>query len=232
MEDILFDSYRKYLKESHAYVKSLSKMPLVVWILLASLFLCGGGSVGFLYVSKCQILSPIMLVAEIILCIVLHFYVENYRIITSDIRVGDYSNYCKDVMQWLTLTGVVASPSNLTELRKRILETCESQEIERKRKVENVEKWVQVLIIPLLLAGFYKIIDEQQEVDALMSWLFVLICFVIFGCVMVLGIYNAVSFLRKYKLEKMRRFANDIQGIIDTQFEDGFLKKETQETKV
>ena len=49
---------------------------------------------------------------------------------------------------------------------------------------------------------------------------------------MVLGIFNAVSFLGKYKLEKMRRFANDIQGIIDTQFEDGFLKKETQETKV
>lgn len=109
MEEILFDGYRKYLKKEHSQVKTLYQMPFTVWVLLASLFLCGCGSIGFLYTSKCQFVSLIMVVAEAILCIVLHFYVETYRIRTSDIRVVDYGKYCKGLMQWLISADIVAS---------------------------------------------------------------------------------------------------------------------------
>jgi hypothetical protein len=167
---------------------------------------------------------------EIVLCIASYFYVENYQIKTSDIRVIRYKEYCGKIMTWLQSNDVETSKANLIELRNRMINAIEAKERVRKNGVEKVENWIQVLLVPLLLAVFAEIIDGQTNISMLLSSTIVLIVTIGIVCATLLNCYNMVSFFQKRKLEQMRSFADDIQGIIDTQFEDGIIRKVQLET--
>lgn len=234
MEDILFDSYRKYLKEKQpGVVKAFFGMPLGAKLLLLGITLCVGASIVLFWFTKWKLICLMVLLGlEIILCIISYFYVENYQIKTSNVRVIEYKEYCKGIVEWLKSNDIEVSKSNLTELRKRILASVESRECTRKKNIERVEKWLQTLFIPLLLAVFAKIIDGQSEVSTLIGSMIVLIVAIGGLGAVTINCYNMVSFFKKRKLEQMIRFASDLQGAIDTQFEDGLIKKVTLETKV
>lgn len=228
MEDILFDGYRKHLKATQDNVfQAFFKMPCGGKFLLTAIIVCMLASIVFLVFTKWIWVSLISLVVDIILCIVSYFYVESYQIKTSDIRVVDYKEYCAGIKKWLESSDVELTKSNLSELRKRVLASWASKENARKRGIERVEKWIQALLIPLLLAVFAEIIDGQTDVSTLISSLLILIIAIGIVCATAINFYNIVSFFQKRKLEQMRKFANDIQGVLDTQFEDGLIREIT-----
>lgn len=226
MEDILFDGYRKYLKATQDNVfRAFFKMPSGGKFFLIAIIVSMLASIAFLVFVECIWVSLISLAIDIALCIGSYFYVESYQIKTSDVRVADYKEYCAGINKWLESSEVELTKSNLTELRKRVLESWASKENSRKRGIERVEKWIQALLIPLLLAVFAEIIDGQTDVSILISSLLVLIIAIGVVCATAINFYNIVSFFQKRKLEQMRKFANDIQGVLDTQFEDGLIRK-------
>lgn len=226
MEDILFDGYRKYLKDTQDNVfKAFFNMPLGGKILLVAIILCVVASIFFLVFTKWVIVSLILLGVDIVLCIASYFFVESYQIKTSDIRVVDYKKYCSKIKEWLESNDIEVTKSTLTELENRVLKVWESKENARKKGIERVEKWIQALLIPLLLAVFAEIIDGQTDVSTLISSMLILIIAIGVVCATVINCYNLVSFFQKRKLEQMRKFANDLQGVIDTQFEDSLIKK-------
>lgn len=231
MEEILFDGYRKFLKDTQDNVfKSFLKMPFGGRFYLSNIILCVIVSIIVVGFTNWILVSVILLGVEIILCVASYFYVENYQIKTSGIRVVEYKAYCKEIMQWLKSNDIEVSRDNLYELKRRIWASWESREHARKKGIDRVEKWVQALLIPLLLAVFSEIIDGQTDVGVLVSSMLVLIVAIGIVCATVINCYNMVSFFQKRKLEQMRKFANDIQGIIDTQFEDSLIKKITVTT--
>ena len=233
MEEILFDGYRKYLKDTQDNVfRAFFKMPLGGRILLAAIILCMVASIFFLAFTKYVVISLILLGVDIVLSIVSYFYVESYQIRTSDVRVTDYKEYCAEIKEWLKSNDVEVTKSNLAELRNRVLSSWESKENARKRGIERVEKWIQALLIPLLLAIFAEIIDGQTDISILISSMLILIIAIGVVCATAINCYNIVSFFQKRKLEQMRKFANDIQGIIDTQFEDSLIRKITVNTLI
>ena len=81
-------------------VKAFFEMPLGAKLLLLGITLCVGASIFLFGFTKWQLVSLMVLLGlEIILCIVSYFYVENYQIKTSNVRVVEYKEYCKGIME-------------------------------------------------------------------------------------------------------------------------------------
>ena len=160
---------------------------------------------------------------EIIVGIVIFFYTENFQLKTIDKRFEAYRTYCADVYTWLSGTGLVVTEQNVKEILRRAEQQIERQENSRKEKRETVRHVIDVLVVPFLLAVFSLWMTGKTELEVLLTGaVAILLAVGVFG---VIGyqIYSIISFYRKHKLEQWRCFAEDLQGVIDTQLEEKML---------
>lgn len=96
MESILFDSYRKYQKEQKDnFIQAIFKLPVWVQIFLAMIVLCLVYSVLVLFVLCLRVVYGYCLAVEVLTCVALYFYTENFQIKTSDSRLFVYQEYCE-----------------------------------------------------------------------------------------------------------------------------------------
>ena len=229
MEALLFDSYRAFQKEYKGSVlKCFLKMPLLAKILfviaLVSVII-SIACIGF----RLTFLSYISIVVELLMCIILSFYVESFQIKTADTRLSRYEIYCKDVYDWLGSTGYVASAPNIAILKCRVERQIQQKETLDAKKKESIGRIITVFLIPLLLALYSLWMEENTGVNELIGAALSLIIFA--GC---LGggaymIYLVLSFYSKQRFEQLKCFAADLQGILDTQFEDKLISLSLEE---
>lgn len=221
MLTILFDSYRKYQKDNKDNgIRSIFKLPMGAKILLGGLFLCLIYSVLTLFIDSLRSVYFICLLLEFALCICLYFYTENYQIKNSDIRFSVYQDYCWKINQWLIQIGIVVTKENVTELVRRLENEIEQQEKQRTLRRERIEKWIQIIIIPILLAVFSAIISEQTDLTSLLSYAIAFLVTLSSIALIVLVFYNGFDFFRKRKLEQLKSLSSDLQGVLDCQFDD------------
>ena len=112
---------------------------------------------------------------------------------------------------------------NIQDILVRIKQQIERQENLRKTKVANIRFIAEVLLIPFLLAIFSTWITGNTDLAVLITGALALLS--VFGTLGML-VYFAdaiLSFYQKHKLEQWRCFADDLQGVIDTQFEDKII---------
>ena len=221
MLTILFDSYRKYQKENkNNVIKSIFKLPVGAKILLGGLCLCLIYSILTLFVDLFRSAYFFCLLLEFVLCICLYFYTENFQIKNSDTRFSAYQDYCGKINQWLIQIGIVVTKENVTELVRRLENEIEKQEKQRTLRRERIEKWIQIIIIPILLAVFSAIIREQTDLTTLLSYAIAFLVTFSSIALVVLVFYNGFDFFRKRKLEQLKSLSSDLQGVLDCQFDD------------
>lgn len=220
MESILFDSYRKYQKEQKDnFIKAIFKLPLLAQIFLAIIVLCLIYSVLVVFVPWLRVAYGYCLAVEVLTCVALYFYTENFQIKTSDSRLFVYQEYCEKTKQWLASVGVNVTPENITEIMKRTNKRIALLEKKRKERRDRIDRWIQILIIPILLAIFSAVIKEQTDLSLLFVYAVTMIVTIASIGLAFLNIYNIIDFFQKRKLEQMKSFAEDLQGILDCQFE-------------
>ena len=105
------------------------------------------------------------------------------------------------------------------------IKEIEKSERQRITTQEHIEKWMQILIIPILLAVFSVIINGQTDLEILLEY--TIVFFIILGSIacMLFNCYNFLGFYKKRKLEQMKSFYSDLQGILDFQFDNKLLFK-------
>lgn len=220
MESILFDSYRKYQKEQKDnFIKAIFKLPLLAQIFLAIIVLCLIYSVLVVFVPWLRVAYGYCLAVEVLTCVALYFYTENFQIKTSDSRLFVYQEYCEKIKQWLASVGVNVTPENVTEIMKRTNKHIALLEKKRKERRDRIDRWIQILIIPILLAIFSAVIKEQTDLSLLLVYAVTMIVTIASIGLAFLNIYNIIDFFQKRKLEQMKSFAEDLQGILDCHFE-------------
>ncbi len=96
----------------------------------------------------------------------------------------------------------------------------EKGQIDRRNRIE---KWLQIIIVPIILAMFAEIIREQKDLSLLFAYTATMIIVIASFGLMFLNCYNTFEFFKKRKLEQMKSFADDLQGILDCQFENKFI---------
>lgn len=172
------------------------------------------------FVKEISIIFPYTILVEAVLCVVIYFYTDHFRIENSGTRLTKYANYCGQIATWLKSTGFVFNQTNVEQLIKRLSAKLDKIENERLKRKEAIEKWIQILIIPVLLAVFSQSIQKQENVAVLLSFAVVVLTFVGLIGISILSINNIIEFFRKRKIEQLRGFVDDLQGVLDTQFTD------------
>lgn len=224
METLLFDSYRVFQKEHNgSIIRRFFKLPVGAITLFFFALASVVGAIVFTVIEKPH-LCLVCLCVEILTGVVMFFYTENYQLKTIDNRLKTYHNYCADVHIWLSGTGFVVTPQNIREVLARANKHIEYQEKTTTKKNENIRHIVDVLLIPFLLAIFSLWMTGKTELEVLITGALAIFTAVGFFGMIAYFIYSAMSFYRKRKLEQWRCFADDLQGVLDTQFENKMIK--------
>lgn len=225
MHTILFDNYRKYQKETRGNVfKAFWKLPIpaiIIFLAIASTIVY---AILSIFVKCLQQWYIWCLLLEVIACIALYFYTEHYQINTSSTRLQVYKKYCGEINAWLKTTGLIINEKNLKEIIARVNQDVESLEERRSKRRDRIEKWIQILIIPILLAIFSEMIREKADISVLIVYALVLLVSLGSLALAFLCCYNIIDFFQKRKLEQLKSFSKDLQGVIDTQLEKKLLK--------
>ncbi len=227
METILFENYQKYQKEhKENLVRAIFKLPATAIIMLVTLIISAILGISAMFIKAINFMVPYAIIIEASLCVVIYFYTDHFRIKTCENRLAQYATYCAELADWLKSTGFMFTPKNVEQLITRVSARLDRIERERLKRKEAVEKWIQILIIPVLLAAFSQAISKQENVTVLLTFAVAILAFIgLFG-LSVLSVYSVIEFFRKRRIEQLRGFVDDLQGVLDTQFEDGMFKTE------
>lgn len=233
MENLLFDSYRVFQKEYNGnIIRRFFKLPLGATILFFLAMTSVIGATVFTVWEK-QGLCLACLGVEIVTGVAMFFYTENYQLKTVDKRLITYRNYCADVHAWLSRTGFLVTPQNIEEFLVRVNRQIEQQENIAIKKNEHIRHIVDVVLIPFLLAIFSLWMTGKTELAVLVTGALAIFTAVGFFGMIAYFIYSALSFSRKRKLEQWRCFADDLQGVLDTQFVSKMITEPPlRETKI
>lgn len=225
MKDILFDSYRQYQKESkESTIKAFFKLPVPAMVLLCVSLACVVFNFVVIICNLVASLGIVCLMAEIAIYIVLYLYTDSYQIKASNTRVKTYVKYCSDLLTWFRKAGFVASKENLLELISRVDEHINDSQQRKKNNQQRFDKWCQALLFPIVLAIFSTVIKDQTDVMLMLSYAVIIILAI---GLLYLGAYhclNIISFFEKRKIAQMKSFADDLQGIMDTQFDNKMVE--------
>ena len=225
MESLLFDSYRAFQKEYNgSIIRRFCRLPWAV-IVLSILGLASFVSFAILSIFNHSIISMVCVGVEIVSVVVLFFYTENYRLKTVDKRLTTYLNYCGDMHKWLAGTGFVVTPENVQKILVKVEQQIERQEKQRSKVFEFVRHTGDVLLIPFLLAVFSHWMTGKTDLPVLISGAVSTIIIVCAIGMLVYIVYSVFSFYRKHRIEQLRCFADDLQGIIETQFDNSLITK-------
>lgn len=214
MDERVFICYLKYQKKNNPDIskklKSLPKDILVLMILLICSVLGG-------FVSSCMgndTVSSVLLLCETVLSFVFYWRFENYRIKISDKSIEKHKEYCLNIANWLK-TVDIETDEHIQLVYERITERILKNNDEREKSVNRVEKWVQVLLVPILICIISEIIKSDADVSVAIanSFVVILISALVFSLIYISRFLK--WFPNKRETAQMQYFAEDLRSILD-----------------
>ncbi len=233
MEKRLFNLYLKYIEERCPSVwKHLKKIPRNIKFHMVSMIICYALAIIFLSISKhlndtwlliVSVGSIIFLILCVIFGLFLFFSTEKYEIAVSDKTMNEYWQYCFEIRKWFSNNFVVGNSSkedidnDILEVKKRIDLFLSEQTYKNENKNSRIDKWVQALAIPFVLAIITAILNKRETIIlAISEILAILLVFVaLFGVIWT--IYSVRKVFKRQKFEQMKHFSEDLQGALDCQ---------------
>lgn len=217
MENYLFYAYLKWQKENKENtIYKLFKMPILAKILLVILFLTAILSFVFIF-NNMLIASVINMLIESTCCIITFFYTERLQTKNCNDGFTKYEAYCFKLYAWINSFSI-SKEDEIIAIRKRIIKKAETLKSDDSKQKDKVEKWLQILVIPIVLAVVNNVINNQTDISLIITYVIsILILFVTIYVVIytVLAIKNVFS---KKRINQYQCFANDLQGILDVKF--------------
>lgn len=217
MDEIMFYYYIKYRREQEGSLREkIKKEPVLkrAAFMLALIAIFGGAAILVLIFTTKKVIVWLLLSVEIALCFAFYIFTEKYLVRSSADRKKKFNDKCKEVQKWLRQNDF-KSKDKIQLLHKRLVERISHIETDCKNKRERRDRWMQILVIPLMLTIIPLAVVNRTELSEIFAIIItVLICF---G-----GVYAFVSIslftdkvLYTSRLEKMKDFADILQDILD-----------------
>lgn len=214
MEEYIFNCYMKYQKENNPSVmKRLMKFPpdVIALLVLGIAFMI----IGIVFFTTQKIVwSIILTVFSIVIAYVFNWRLELYQIKNSEKIAERHKDYCADIENWLSKFSV-SSTAGLELLYGRVRDKVTQTETARKNALDKIEKWAQVLVIPIGICIITKLIESEIDVGVIIGKC---ITVVIFGAFIIYGFFLIETFKWmpiKRKTAQMQYFADDLRSILD-----------------
>ncbi len=224
MELLLYRSYLKYLKDNREPIsKAFKKMPKTMVALLIILLLSAISVILVICIEKIRMCFYAAIVIEVIIAFAVFLYGQHYEIKNSDQDIKKYKTYCTNLFLWLTNTSVSVEKKDIIELKNRMVNRLEKHEQKQQRTYDVAIRFIQVLIIPIVLTVLTVVLNKQIDISLIFAYGFIAIMILSFLAVTLFGFISFFNLIRKNESEKMKSFVNDLQGILDTQFDEGIF---------
>lgn len=226
MELLLYRNYLKYLKDNRLPMsKAFKKLPKTMLVLLIILSIAAIGVIVILCIEKFRAYFYMALVIEAAVAFAVFSYGQHYEIENSSQDIKEYKNYCSDLFVWLENTSVSIDREDIIKLRNRIDNRLEKYEQKQQKTYDIIIRFVQTLIIPIILSVLSVVLNKQFDISMILTYSFIAIMVPSFFAVTLFGFISFANLIRKNEFEKMKSFSNDLQGILDTQFNEGIFAK-------
>lgn len=226
MEQILYKNYLKYLKDNKTPLyKTLLSIPKCAAGILVALVLSGVVTFVFMCAEKLRQYIFIPLAFEVVFSIVAYFYSEHYEINNSEKYLKNYKEYCGDIYNWLQNMSISISKDSIIEIKRRIDNKLEKMEKTKEKNINTIERIIQVIIIPFVLAMFAALIKNESDANVIVTYGVYFIFFPIALLVTLFGLFEVFSMINKNEFNKLKNFSDDLQGILDTQYADCLFEK-------
>lgn len=224
MELLLYRSYLKYLKDNRVPMsKAFKKMPKTMVSLLIILLLSAISVIVVICIEKIRIYFYAAIAIEVIIAFAVFLYGQHYEIKNSDQDIKKYKTYCTNLFLWLSNTSVSVERKDIIELKNRMVNRLEKHEQKQQRTYDVAIRFIQVLIIPIVLTVLTVVLNKQIDISLIFAYGFIAIMILSFLAVTSFGFISFFNLIRKNESEKMKSFVNDLQGILDTQFDEGIF---------
>lgn len=224
MDRYLFYMYLEYLKDNDlTFWSQMWKQPKKMISLLIAVCVLGAISIILSFFDATIRYAFIAAIFEFGTCIVLYFYTEHYKITCSKKRADEYRDYCEKIKKWLVECNIKTEVA-IKSLLDRVNKSIEEIESLDKDSQLRTDKWLQALVIPVLLAIITTVLNTNSDMEVMISGtITIIICFIALYCGYT-GVRRIANFPNKRMYQQLKCFASDLQGVWDTQFSNSIFK--------
>ena len=218
MEFYIFNSYLKYKKEnSPSIFKAMKRTPIFLWIILGLAVICSILGTVFSFIDGLAWLFFVFSLAEIIFTFTAFVLQERWEIKHSDMELEEFKTSSIELYNWLSNLSITSQAD--IELLLERLNDYRGGQIEKREKQNNkIDKWMQTLIIPLILAIITALISNQADIESVLIFIFFMLAIVamIYGLIWL--VRSVVGILQTQRRNKLDYFITDLQGVLDVVF--------------
>ena len=217
MEEYIFNCYMKYQKENNPDIsKKLKSLPRELRLLMLLLIGSVIGGLATFFLGNESFASAFLLL-ETALSFVFYWRFENYRIKVSDKSIEKHKEYCSNIANWLK-TIDIETDEDIQLVYKRLTERISKNNESRTKSVNRVEKWTQVLLVPILICIISEIIKSDVDISVAIanSFVVILISGLVFSLIYISRFFK--WFPNKRETAQMQCFADDLRSILDYRF--------------
>lgn len=219
MDLLLYKIYLKFLKENKlSWSKALTRAPKSLVLLLIFMVLSIVAPIIVLLISKNTTLYTCCLIVEFIVSFISFYYSQSYEINNSARSIEEYKIYCKKLHSWFKSLSVLKKKEDVEEIKARVDNHIKKHEKRQEKTMDMLIRVIQSLVIPVVLSILAVLISKQVDISTIFTYGFMAILFPVFLGITLFGVVSLFSLLKRRKYEKLIRFSNDLQGILDTQF--------------
>ena len=218
MEFYIFNSYLKYQKEnSPSIFKAMKRMPIALWIILGLAVICAILGTVFSFIDGLAWLFLVFSLAEIIFTFTAFVLQERWEIKHSDMEWEEFKTSSIELYNWLSNLSIT-SQADIELLLERLNDYRDGQIEKREKQNNKIDKWMQTLIIPLILAIITALISNQADIESVLMFIFFMLAIVamIYGLIWL--VRSVVGILQTQRRNKLDYFITDLQGVLDVEF--------------
>lgn len=218
MEFYIFNSYLKYQKEnSPSLFRKMKKTPKYLWILLGLAVICAISGMIFSFIENLSWLFLVFAPAEIVFTFMAFVLQERWEIKHSDREMEKFKTSSIEFYNWLSNLSI-KSREDIELLLERLNDYRDGQIEKREKQNNKIDKWMQTLIIPLILAIITALISNQADIESVLTFIFFMLAIVamIYGLIWL--VRSVVGILQTQRRNQLDYFITDLQGVLDVVF--------------
>ena len=218
MENQLLNCYLKYQKDRNkSVVKAIRKLPMYILILLILALLCLVATLVSVFVPGMGKWFYVFTLAEAIISFVLYLVQERWEVKYSRERYTNYKQYARNLYKWL-LEYSITTKEEIELIKSRLTDDLERQDELKRQQNERADKWMQTLVVPLVLAIITSFISNQPNIENAIGITVALLAIFGFVYAFIWIIRSVAGILNNRKRNNIKCFIDDLQSVIDVMF--------------
>ncbi len=218
MEIYIFNGYLKFIKDmDNGLLKKFFKLPpkIIIAFIISAL-----GFIFYIFsffISGLRRFILVSIIVESICFVIIYYYTERYEIDYSNKHLDNYKYKISKIHKWL-LEKEIDTKEQILTIQLRIRQRKENEDNKQKSSNESFYKWVQILILPAILAVLASSLQKINDISLMIEFAMTLIVMFSIIFLFVSQIRNLIIVFKRRKIDKMSLFIDDLQGVLDIKY--------------